>query len=69
MRTIKAKLPHFSVPGEIDRDAYVAAKTKQLRDFGYGDLTEQQVDEQITRILTGQPLDVIGMMMENEIIP
>ena len=68
MRTIKAKLPHFDKPGEIDRDQYVKAKTRQLREFGYNDLTEQQVDEQITKILNGEPLDVIGLMMEDEVI-
>ncbi len=52
----------------VPRKAYVTAKTKQLRAFGYPDLTEKSVDDQITAILEGKELDVIGMFMEREVI-
>ena len=59
--------------GEVTRADYVTAKTKQLIEFGYGSLTEAQVNEQIDAVLAkkafGDGLDVIGMMMQDEILP
>lgn len=59
-------------PAVVPREAYVKAKTKQLKEFGYGDLDEAHVDEQITALLEGKKfgkgLTVIGMFMEKEIV-
>lgn len=52
----------------VSRSAYVKAKTAQLREFGYSDLSESAVSEQIDKILAGQKLDVIGMFMQGEVI-
>ncbi len=54
--------------GQAERAAYVTAKTKQLIEFGYAKLTEQQVNDQITAIIDKQPLNVIGMFMEKEVL-
>lgn len=55
----------------IERKHYVTAKTRQLREFGYKDLTEQEVDEQITAALEGKELlkglTVIGGFIKGEI--
>lgn len=60
------------VTREVDRAAYVSAKTKQLVAFGYRTLTEQEVDAQITALLEhkkfGDGLTAIGMFMEDEIV-
>lgn len=56
----------------VPREAYVAAKTRQLVQFGYGRLTEETVNEQIDLLLTGKTLDsgltVIGQFMEGEVL-
>lgn len=57
---------------DVERAAYVKAKTKQLREFGYSDLKESHVDEQITALLSGKEfgdgLTVIGVFMKDEIV-
>ncbi|HYG24497.1 MAG TPA: hypothetical protein VEH04_17090 [Verrucomicrobiae bacterium] len=57
---------------EVSREAYVKAKTKQLREFGYGTLTEQHVDEQVDAVLSnkeiGAGLTVIGAFMQGEVL-
>lgn len=53
---------------EVDRAAYIKAKTRQLRDFGYRDITERHVGEQVDALLAGKKLTVIGKFMEDEII-
>lgn len=51
----------------VARADYVKAKTQQLQEFGYPSLTQKEVDEQITAIQKGLPLNVIGMFMEREV--
>jgi hypothetical protein len=57
---------------EVPRDAYVKAKTKQLREFGYSGLTEEHVNEQVDAVLSkkefGDGLTVIGKFMEGELV-
>lgn len=50
-----------------EREAYVKAKTKQLREFGYSDLSKEHVSEQVDAVLSGTSLSVIGMFMKEEI--
>lgn len=57
---------------DVSRKAYVTAKTKQMREFGY-QTTEAEVDAQIEILMTpGKPanskLTVIGMFMKDEIV-
>jgi hypothetical protein len=58
--------------GYVDINLYVGAKTKQLREFGYNDLKESEVMEQIRAIQQhlelGKGLTVIGMMMKDEVL-
>lgn len=67
---MKFKIDGKSV--ECDRAAYVKAKTKQLREFGYPSLTEREVNEQIDCLIAGKTLGngltVIGKFMEEEVI-
>ena len=57
---------------EVARDAYVKAKTKQMRQFGYTDLDEAHVNSQIDALLAGKKigdgLTVIGKFMEGEVV-
>ena len=46
---------------------YVQAKTKSLIEFGYSNLKEEEVYEQLEKIIKGQELSVIGMFMEDDI--
>jgi len=48
-------------------EKYVDAKTKQLKEFGYDDLTRDELREQLLRVLNGDKLTVIGMFMQNEV--
>jgi len=70
-KTLKIKIedkPEMEVP----REAYVKAKTKQLREFGYSTLTESHVDEQVDAVLQkkefGKGMTVIGVFMKKEIV-
>ena len=51
----------------VPTGAYVKAKTKDLREFGYPKLEEATVREQLHFILAKKPLSVIGMFMVDEI--
>lgn len=53
---------------EVLKIAYIKAKTKDLQNFGYTTLTEEEVSNQLEKILKGEDLDVIGMFMESDIV-
>ena len=47
---------------------YIKAKTKQLREFGYSNLLENTVREQLAKVLAkDKNLDVIGMFIKEEV--
>ena len=53
------------------RETYVAAKTKDLRNFGYSGLTEKEVADQLQAVLDGGTLSdgrltIIGSFIEND---
>jgi hypothetical protein len=56
----------------VPKAAYVKAKTKQLREFGYGGLKETEVEDQLALVMAGKKigsgLNVIGGFMVDEII-
>lgn len=52
----------------VEKEKYIAAKTKDLRAFGYSNLTNDEVRIQLEKILKGEPLDIIGMFMEKDIV-
>jgi len=58
--------------GFVRRSDYVRVKTKQLRDFGYGNLTYADVDKQVDALLEGKKLGegltVIGAFMKDEVL-
>jgi len=76
MAGVKENLLRVKIEGrpeqEVPRKAYVKAKTKQLREFGYAALTEDEVNNQIDALLAKKPfgdgLTVIGMFMEDEVV-
>jgi hypothetical protein len=48
---------------------YIRLKTKDLIEFGYSNLTEQEVSEQVDKILNKQDdLSVIGMFCKDDIL-
>lgn len=71
MNLLRVKLDGHPIK-EVPREAYVKAKTKQLRKFGYRTLTEDEVDKQIDALLgqksLGDGLTVIGMFIKGEIV-
>lgn len=47
---------------------YIKAKTKQLQEFGYTNLTEETVRKQLTKVLAkDKNLDVIGGFIKEEV--
>jgi hypothetical protein len=67
------ELPRFVLinkdePRIVDSVDYVAAKTKDLREYGYSGLTEDAVSEQLLKVLEGEKPDVIGMFIKNDLV-
>ena len=52
----------------VKKSAYVKVKTKDLREFGYTSLTEEDVSNQLEKVINGEELSVIGMFIEKDII-
>lgn len=52
----------------VPKKAYIKAKTGDLQNFGYTNLTEKEVEIQLEKILKGEELDIIGMFMESDIV-
>ena len=53
--------------GEVSKQRYINAKLKVLREFGYTDLEEKTVSEQLEKVINGEELNVIGMFIEDDI--
>lgn len=61
-------LAEWDKPRTVARKDYVTAKTKQLREFGYEDLSEADVSEQLDKVLANDSkLTVIGIFMKDEV--
>jgi hypothetical protein len=53
---------------KVLKSNYVKLKTKDLIEFGYAKLTEQEVSEQVDKILKGdKDLSVIGMFCKDDL--
>ena len=53
----------------VYKDDHITAKTKTLVEFGYGDLTEQDVREELNKVLNhNNDLTVIGFFIKDDII-
>lgn len=52
----------------VEKERYIAAKTKDLREFGYEGLGTEEVADQLEKVLAGEELNVIGMFIEKDII-
>lgn len=54
---------------EVSKKDFIKAKTADLRNFGYADLTEDQVGKQLEIALSGEgKLDVIGLFIEGDLV-
>lgn len=67
-RAEKVTLMNDSV---ITRGVYVQEKTKDLKTFGYGKLTSEEVDEKLEEVLNGtySEVDVIAVLISKDIKP
>lgn len=65
--TIKIYHPETGEPTKVETSKYVKRKCGDLKNFGYANLTEETVSEQLQYILEDKPLSVIGMLMEKDI--
>jgi hypothetical protein len=69
-RTIKIKIPgeeKDEIRTVLTSD-YIAAKTKALREYGYGTLAEHEVARQLDQIMKDGELSIIGMFMKDDIV-
>lgn len=48
------------------RDMYCRGRLRDLREFGYTNLTLDQVFEQYDKVQNNEPLDVIGVVIKND---
>ena len=56
-------------PHSVQVMEYVTAKTKDLKEFGYGSLTEEQVLNSVKRVVNKEKLiDVIDHFVKDDII-
>jgi hypothetical protein len=58
---------HLKNEGTYLKIKYISAKTKELQEFGYTDLTEKTVAEQLEKMLKKEKLNVIGMLIEKDL--
>jgi hypothetical protein len=55
---------------KVLKSNYIRLKTKDLIEFGYTNLTEQEVSEQVDKIINKKDdLSVIGMFCKEDILP
>jgi len=67
LEMIKVKINYE--PHEVQVCDYVTAKTRELQQFGYGSLTEDQVLKSVRRIVNKEkPVDVIDHFIKDDII-
>lgn len=52
----------------VKKRLYIIAKTNQLIEFGYRNLKKKEVGEQLEKIIKGEELNVIGLLMEDDIL-
>jgi len=52
----------------VDTQAYINAKYRQLKEFGYSTLTIDEVQDQLECVYWGRPTTIIGKFMEDEVI-
>lgn len=65
---IKIEHPTTYEEIEVKSSDYVKAKTKDLRAFGYEELTESEVENQLNLVLTGGKVNIIGMFIQKDIV-
>jgi hypothetical protein len=61
------KLVGYSPYREVDTQVYIIAKTKQLKEFGYSNLTIDEVTEQLKNVYFEKPLNIIGQFIKEDI--
>jgi len=54
--------------GFVDTEKYIKAKTRDLQEFGYSNLSADEVRKQIANVLAGKKPNVIGMFIEGDIV-
>jgi len=52
----------------VDKEDYIVARTKDLKEFGYSSITENDVRSQLEKVFKGEVLSVIGLFIEDDII-
>lgn len=67
--TVKIEKDGEDIEIRCNVQEYSAAKVKDLREFGYSDLTEKEVQEAVWRIVKGEKLkDIIDHFIVDDIV-
>lgn len=73
MTTYFKKLPEYinietdNITGRVLSSDYVTAKTKDLIEFGYKELTEHEVSQQVLKVLNRDlDLSIIGRFVQSD---
>lgn len=68
MEIIKINHPKYDKPVMVVRNSYEIAKLADLKAFGYSTLTFEEVHKQVSKVLSGEELSVIGKFIESDIV-
>lgn len=52
----------------VDKEIYIIAKTKDLIEFGYKNLSESEVESQLDKVIKGEEINIIGMFIQKDIV-
>jgi hypothetical protein len=53
---------------EKTKEKYIKKKLQDLRQFGYPKLTEDEVRQQLEKVLNNEPINVIGMFIKSDVV-
>jgi hypothetical protein len=53
---------------EKTKEKYIKKKLRDLREFGYPNLTEDEVRQQLEKVLNDEPINVIGMFIKSDVV-
>ena len=67
MDILYIKHPATGNKAEVSKSAYITAKWKDLKAFGYTSLTRKNVVQELDNLLNNQPVTVIGEFMRGDL--
>ena len=66
-KQLNIKIPEWDKPRLVDLDKYISAKTKSLVEFGYKNLSEKTVLNELIAISNSKKVTVIGEFIKDDL--